>query len=144
MIADPLRDVNKMMDDLIKKAETPISRLVVPKPDGRPLICELPALAAAEVEIEFDEIDIRDHAGRDVGSKTVPEPSQSTVSIDATDALQAEMEEWGDGSFVQSHPCGDVRVCVDDPQLFVVDSLGNRVEGGRIMCEFSSIEIDTP
>ena len=144
MIADPLRHANQMIDDLIKKAETPISSIYKPKEDTSPTLDEMAEQAASEVELEFDEIDIRDNAGRDLGFKYVPEPSQSTVSVDVTDALQREMEDWGEGSFVQDHPQGDVRVNVSHPGLFVIDQHGNHIVGARIMCEFTTIEIDTP
>jgi len=144
MIADPLKNVNDMMDDLIRKAERPITSLTIPKPDTRPTLDEMADKAASEVELEVEEIDIRDGAGRDLGSKSIPVPAQDTITVDVTEALQREMEDWGEGSYVQSHPCGDVKVNVEHPSLFVVDKDGNRIEGAVIMAEFTTIEVDTP
>ena len=100
--------------------------------------------AAAAVEMELEEIDVRDNAGRDLGSKTYPVPAQDTIDLDVTDSLQAETEYWGEGSFVQQTPWGDVRVDVDCPTLYVVDADGNVIEGGRIMAEWTDIRTDTP
>lgn len=144
MIADPLKSVNDMMDDLIRKAQTPFTSLVIPNKDTRPTLDEMADKAASEVELEVEEIDIRDNAGRDLGSKSIPVPAQDTIAVDVTEALQREMEDWGDGSYVQSHPCGDVKVDVQHPQLFVIDKDGNRIEGAVIMAEFTTIEVDTP
>ena len=111
-------------------------------PQATPLD-EIADLAASLVEMESEEIDIRDNAGRDLGCTTMPVPAQDTIEMDVTDSLQAETEYWGEGSFVQSHPEGDVQVIVDKPTLYVLDADGEVVPNARIMAEFTDIRVET-
>ena len=105
---------------------------------------EIADLAAELVPLENEEIDIRDNAGRDLGCTSMPVPAQATIDIDVTDSLQAETAYWGEGSFVQSHPEGDVQVIVDCPVLYVLDADGEVVHNARIMAQWTDIRVETP
>ena len=93
--------------------------------------------AAKQVELDVEEM----QAGQ-----YVPTPAQSEVTVDATDYVQAALIDYEDGTHVNPDPAGAglVRVNVKTPAVFVVDAKGNRIEGGRVMVTYSTIELDTP
>jgi hypothetical protein len=130
-----------MFSDVFKQLTDHMSAPKAEGPKATPLD-EIADLAASLVEVESEEIDIRDNAGRDLGCTTMPVPAQDAIEMDVTDSLQAETEYWGEGSFVQSHPEGDVQVIVDCPSLYVLDADGEVVPNARIMAEFTDIRVE--
>ena len=107
-------------------------------------IDEIADEAAKAVELHVVEDERRSPMDRMPVPEKWLEPEQDTVAIDITDSIQAEVEYWGEGSFVHYDDAGDVRVGVEGPLVYIVDADGNLVEGGRIMAEWPHITIDTP
>lgn len=130
-----------MFSDVFQHLTDHMNAPLPSEPKATPLD-EIADLAASLVPVENEEIDIRDNAGRDLGCTSMPVPQQDTIEIDVTDSLQAETAYWGEGSFVQSHPEGDVQVVVDCPTLYVLDADGEVVPNARIMAEFTDIRVE--
>ena len=130
-----------MFSDVFRQLTDHMNAPLPSEPKATPLD-EIADKAAAAVEVESEEVDIRDNSGRDMGCTSMPVPQQDTVEIDVADSLQAETEYWGEGSFVQSHPEGDVQVVVDCPTVYPVDADGNPVPGGRIMAKWTDIRVE--
>lgn len=100
--------------------------------------------AAEAVELHVVEDERHCPAMRQPVTEKWLEPEQDTVAIDITDSIQAEVEYWGEGSYVHYDDSGDVRVGVEGPLVYLVDADGKRIPGGRIMAEWPNITIDTP
>jgi len=100
--------------------------------------------AAALVELDTEEAERYYPGDRSYDTYTVDVLAQDEVTIDATEHIMSGLIDYENGSHVHATDNGMSRVNVSDPQVFVVDAMGNRIEGGRVMVTYYNLELDTP
>ncbi|NBQ49285.1 MAG: hypothetical protein EBY40_01165 [Marivivens sp.] len=103
--------------------------------------------AAALVELDTEEQERHYPGDRLTDTYKAAVLAQDEVTIDATQYVENAMQDEvgpGWGSAVVVTDASMARVNVSEPDMFVVDSMGNRIEGGRVMVTYRTVELDTP
>jgi|11_taG_2_1085331.scaffolds.fasta_scaffold57527_2 hypothetical protein len=100
--------------------------------------------AAALVELDTEEVETYSPGDRMPITRMVDVLAQDEVTIDATEHIMSGLIDYENGSHVHATELGMARVNVSAPQVFVVDAMGNRIEGGRVMVTYYNLELDTP
>ena len=133
--------------DTPERLDAGLEKLFADLPDAPRYFFEnLADHAAEQVELDVEEIDTYYPGDWRPRISKAAVPAQDEVTVDATDYVQAGLIDYQDGTHEHADPAGPglVRVNVKDPQVFVVDKDGNRIEGGRVMVTYYTIEMDTP
>jgi hypothetical protein len=109
-----------------------------------PYIENLADHAAKLVELDIETYERHWPGSRSYDTFYAAVPAQSSVTIDATAHVEHVVNEHPDGTATHANPAneGMVRVNVSEPDVFVVDGNGNRIEGGRVMVTYRSVEMD--
>lgn len=103
--------------------------------------------AAALVEIDIEQVDQHCYGGKGYETVWANTLAQDEITIDATQYIENALQDEsgpGEGSAVVVTDTSMARVNASEPQMFVVDAMGNRIEGGRVMVTYHTIELDTP
>ena len=133
-----IQETLQMMDDAIKNFPG------VGQGDNRKMLCELAEDAARSVEVTWCEETLYAPNDRQQLTTFVPDIPDEVV-IDATDHILADIEDWGEGSFVHPNPHGgeDCKVALSQPEMYIVDQNGRLVPGGKVMVRYIDVTEET-